>query len=43
MLKNVGEIFEGRLHSGMDNTRAISKLFEVMMNNGHKEFDIIDL
>lgn len=43
MLKNVGEIFEGRLHSGMDDIRAISKLFEVMMNNYHKEFDIIDL
>lgn len=43
MLEDIGEQFEGRLHSGMDDTRAISKLFEIMMRNGHKEFEVNEL
>jgi len=31
------------LHSGLADTQAIAKLFIRMLNDGHKDFDVIEL
>ena len=43
MLEKINEGFDGRLHSGLADTRAVGKLFARMVNDGHKNFEVIDL
>ena len=43
MLTKINEEFDGRLHSGLADTKAVGKLLTRMMNDGHKNFEIINL
>lgn len=43
MVEKVGVEFEGRLHSGIADTKAIAKIFLKLIENGYKGFEIKEL
>jgi inhibitor of KinA sporulation pathway (predicted exonuclease) len=42
-LEYLGEKFEGRLHSGYADTKAVARIFEIMIRDNYKNFNIIEL